>query len=298
MQLDLDDGDVERAETLLESLGALALTVSDGGDQPLLQPAPGAEPLWRRCRIEALFPLDLAPAELRMALRGAGFDAHKLDILEDQDWENRWRQHSVSCCFGDRLWLVPRDEPPRAEPVLRLDPGLAFGSGSHPTTRLCLGWLAGQDLDGSRVLDFGCGSGVLGLAALKLGCARVLAVDHDPQALLATQDNAAYNGLLNGRLTVGQPELLGEQDFDVILANILANPLIELAPVLTAALAPGGTLVLSGMLASQADSVMAAYPALEFDKPLLEADEQDAVWACLLGRHAAGTGPGPRGHSR
>lgn len=287
LSLDLEEASVARAEALLESLGALSVALTDAGDQPLLEPGPGEEPLWRECRLQALFDMSLDVAALRRGLAGAGWTAASVDFLDDDDWQNRWRQYAQSFRFGDRLHLVPKDAEVPGEPVLRLDPGLAFGSGSHPTTRLCLEWLAGQDLAGARVLDYGCGSGVLALAALKLGASRALAIDHDPQALLATRENAAYNALADERLDVGPPAALEDALFDVVLANILANPLIELAPRLTGALAPSGVLVLSGMLEDQAAGVVAGYPELSFEEPRMEADEQGARWICLIGRRRA-----------
>lgn len=290
LTLALDSETVDTAESALAPFAPLSVTVTDAEDQPLLEPDPGTTPLWRSCRLEALFDLTLDVGALRTALEAQGLSAAEVDFLDDADWLNRWRQFAVDFCFADRLWLVPRDVLAPGEPALHLDPGLAFGSGSHPTTRLCLDWLARADLSGRTVLDYGCGSGVLALAALKLGAASVLAIDHDPQALLATRENAAYNALgqpgSEATLSVGLPDALGDQTFDVVVANILANPLIELAPVLTAALEPGGVLVMSGLLEAQAERVMSAYPALSFQPVALEADEQGANWARLEGVHA------------
>jgi ribosomal protein L11 methyltransferase len=290
LTLDLDRGAVDSAEIILAAFAPLSVTVADAADEPLLEPAPGATPLWKNCRLEALFDLDLDVAALRDALRAAGFETAGVDFLDDADWQNRWRQFAVDFCFADRLWLVPRDTPAPGEPALHLDPGLAFGSGSHPTTRLCLDWLARAELTGRTVLDYGCGSGILALAALKLGSGDVLAIDHDPQALLATRENAAYNALgASGSegpvLSVGLPEALGDRTFDVVIANILANPLIDLADLLMAALNRGGVLVMSGLLEAQASAVMNAYPALAFRPVVLEADEQGAQWARLEGFH-------------
>ncbi len=290
LTLALDGRRADQAEALLEPFHPLSVTVKGAEGPPVLEPAPGESPLWRRCRLEALFEPDLDVAGLRAALAGAGLPAADVDFVDDAGWQDRWRAHAVEFCFGGRLWLVPRDAEAQGQPALHMDPGLAFGSGSHPTTRLCLAWLAGAALAGRRVLDYGCGSGILGLAALKLGCESVLAIDHDPQALLATAENAAYNALADDpvakvhRLRVGPPGMLGDEVFHVIVANILANPLVELAPVLYRALAPGGVLVMSGMLQHQAGEVMAAYPSLVFDRPEVEADAQGETWACLVGR--------------
>lgn len=281
--IDLDEAEVATAESLLESLGAVSVTLTGAGDEAVLEPDPGMAPLWRHCRLEALFDLNADVGVLKTALAEAGLGITDVDFVDDADWTERWRQHAVDVQIGERLWLVPRDAVPPGEPALRLDPGLAFGSGGHPTTRLCLDWLASQNLAGRRVLDFGCGSGILGLAALKLGCDSVLAIDHDPQALLATRDNAAYNALADDRLTVALPDVEDGTSFDLVLANILANPLIELAPTIGRALADGAVLVMSGMLEEQSGEVMAAYPELVFEPVRVAADEQGARWACLIG---------------
>lgn len=291
LTLRLAQASVPVAESLLESFTPLSVTVADAGDEPVLEPQPGTAPLWQACRLEALFDLDLDVARLRDALADAELAVESLDFLDDADWQNRWRQFAVDFCFAERLWLVPRDTPAPGEPALHLDPGLAFGSGSHPTTRLCLDWLARADLEGRSILDYGCGSGILALAALKLGAARALAIDHDPQALLATRENAAYNAIAlpgdgQASLDVGLPDALGDKTYDVVVANILANPLIELADVLLGALNETGVLVMSGLLEDQAPTVMDAYPMLVFEPVVLQADEQGGRWARLEGVRA------------
>jgi ribosomal protein L11 methyltransferase len=283
------------AETLLEDLGAVAVTLMDAGDTPILEPDPGATPRWQQCRVEALFALPADFEAIRHRVLAASFQPGDLnaDFLEDDDWLNRWRQYAVEYCFAQRFWIAPKDAPlpegAQQQAVLRLDPGLAFGSGSHPTTRLCLEWLARELPDsvgaGERLLDFGCGSGVLALAAMVLGCTDVVAVDHDPQALLATADNAAYNALADSRLRIGDAGILASEDpFDVIVANILAAPLIELAPTIVDLLKSGGRLVLSGILEEQAAAVAAAYPELIFAASALQADDQGGHWARLEAR--------------
>lgn len=291
----------DAAEALLETLDAVSITLTDAASAPILEPDPGTTPVWEQCRVEALFALPADFEYIHRQIRGADLVLQDLqaDFLEDSDWVNHWRQYAVEFCFADRLWIAPKDaklpDTAAASLVLRLDPGMAFGSGSHPTTRLCLEWLAGESLQGQRVLDFGCGSGVLAIAAALLGAARVVAVDHDPQALLATRENAAYNGVAQSVLAVGSAGLLQhEAPFDLIVANILAAPLIELAEQLYSSLKPGGRLVLSGLLLEQAQSVAAAYPQLVFAQPQVEADQQGANWVRLVGRRPAGdqqTGP-------
>jgi ribosomal protein L11 methyltransferase len=294
----VDREQVDAATELLESGGALAVTLSGAGEEQLLEPLPGQRPLWRDVRLQALLEPSADLARLRLALAPAGARLVDLEFLGDDDWQDRWRAYAVKACFGGRLWLLPRDKPldalplvgeaagaTAAEPVvLRLDPGLAFGSGSHPTTRLCLTGLAEQPLQGARVLDFGCGSGVLALAACLLGAAEVVAVDHDPQALLATRENAAYNSIGPDQLQVlGSDEFTGGgRRFDVVVANILANPLVELAPLVTALVAPRGLLMLSGLLAEQESMIRTAYPDVVFDSPAREAE-----WIRLDGRLTA-----------
>jgi ribosomal protein L11 methyltransferase len=277
----------EQAEAVgdtLEELGALSVTMTGNSDEELLEPLPGVQPLWQEVRLQALVSADVDLEAVRAALSTADAELVDVEFVDDDDWQERWRAHAVRACFGGRLWLVPRDEAaaaPAPEPgrraVLRLDPGLAFGSGSHPTTRLCLEGLAALPLEGRRVLDYGCGSGILALAACLLGAASVTAVDHDPQALLATRENAAYNSIEADRLSVRRPEDVLRADpplppFDVVVANILANPLVELAPALTALTAPGGLLMLSGLLVEQERAIREAYPDVVFDAAVREAE--------------------------
>jgi ribosomal protein L11 methyltransferase len=255
---------------------------------PVLEPGPGETPLWPLAEIEALFPLDADLRPVRARLNGElGETLETLDVrfVEDTDWSQTWRNHAVEYCFGGRLWVIPRDAaPPRdAAAVLRLDPGLAFGTGGHATTSMCLDWLARQSLDGWSVVDYGAGSGILAIAALLLGAARAVAVDHDEQARLATRANATYNGIASDRLSVIAPEELATTPHDLVLANILAGPLVTLAPTLTALVRPGGVLVMSGMLAHQLDEVLAAYPDFEF-APACVRDS----WVMVEGTRAGG----------
>lgn len=260
----------ERLSQAFEDLGAVAVTLLDAEDQPIYEPGPGETPLWRRITLQALFPGEADERAVVFALSalqpGLDLDRVRCERIEDRDWERVWLDDFKPMPFGRRLWIVPtsHDLPEAARGAdavaLRLDPGLAFGTGSHPTTAQCLAWLDGLDLAGARVLDFGCGSGVLAIAAARLGAAGVDAVDNDPQALTATATNADANQVADRVRPVAaadwQPRAGG---YPVIVANILANTLIELAPRLSAALAPGGRVALSGVLPDQGDAVAAAW---------------------------------------
>jgi len=258
---ELDAGRIEDA--LLEA-GALSVTLDDAGDEPLYEPDPLKPPLWSQTRLTALFPadadLDGVQAYLLASLGLKHLPAHSVQRLEDRDWVREWLKDFKPMRFGRRLWVCPTGfTPPDPQAVnLLLDPGLAFGTGTHATTALCLEWLDGAALQGCGVIDYGCGSGILAIAAARLGARRVRAVDNDPQALVATRDNAARNGV-EGLIDVFMPESFPAAAADVLLANILAGPLVQLAPRLTSLVKPGGALVLSGILESQEADIRAAY---------------------------------------
>lgn len=251
-------------ESLLQNESVLALTLTDDADDPVLEPGVGETPLWPSVCVTALFSGDTAVAPLtRMLSLVPGVDwPQQVNFrqFEDQQWERVWLDRFKPMQFGRSLWIVPGDQqaPPEATHVLRLDPGLAFGTGTHPTTRLCLEWMDAHDFQGQTVIDYGCGSGVLGIVAAIKGAAEVMGVDNDPQALLATSDNASRNSVADN-ITALLPERFKPHLADVVLANILAQPLIGLAPVLLASLRPGGWLVLSGILEEQAEEVAVAY---------------------------------------
>lgn len=249
----------------MEAADAVSITWQDAEDDPILEPKPGEMRLWENLVITALYEADtdLTTLLLTLEVNKANWDiaSVQLETVEDQPWERAWMDSFQPMCFGKRLWIYPSwFETPDDDTVkLLLDPGLAFGTGTHPTTALCLEWLDAQNMSGKTVLDFGCGSGVLAIAALKLGAKHAVGTDIDPQALQATQDNAERNGIAPATLTTCFPENLPAETYDVVLANILAGPLAELAPVLLAALRPGGQLILSGILAEQADSITNSY---------------------------------------
>jgi ribosomal protein L11 methyltransferase len=266
LQISLEAGDHEpgRLEELLIEAGAQAVTLEDSADAPVYEPAPGETPLWPRTRVVGLFDAAVDVAAVQAALCTAlgveQLPGWRVEALADRDWERAWLESFRPMRFGRRLWVCPSEyPPPEPEAVnIRLDPGLAFGTGTHATTALCLEWLDSANLAGKRVLDYGCGSGILAIAAAQLGAHAVWAVDIDPQALTATRDNAARNGMAD-RVSTCLPEELPAMQVDVLLANILAGPLVELAPRLVSLLRPDATLVLSGILEDQAASVMGAY---------------------------------------
>lgn len=251
-------------EGLLQHEPVLALTLTDDADDPVLEPGVGETPLWPSVCVTALFSGDTAVEPLtRLLSLVPGVDwPHQVSFrkFEDQQWERVWLDRFKPMRFGKDLWIVPGEceRPQGARHVLRLDPGLAFGTGTHPTTHLCLEWMDGFDFSGKDVVDYGCGSGVLGIGAAIKGASAVTCIDNDPQALIATRDNAERNGSL-AVMRLQMPAQFKTTRADVILANILAGPLVELAPVLMGSLRPGGSLVLSGILDEQAAEVMDAY---------------------------------------
>jgi ribosomal protein L11 methyltransferase len=261
------------ADRLFE-LGALSVSFQDEGDQPLFEPKPGETPIWRDTRVIALFEPDV-DLDLVRSVAAADFAADALsdwrvEEVQDQAWERAWLEHFQPMRFGRRLWVIPTGfEPPgQADAVcVSLDPGLAFGTGTHPTTALCLEWLDGQELRGKTVVDYGCGSGILAVAALLLGAESAVATDIDPQALTATADNARKNGV-EERLRGCLPKQMPPVQADLLLANILANPLIELASQIAGLVRPGGRLALSGILREQAADVKRAYESFfQMDEP-------------------------------
>lgn len=262
LSIEVERGRVEAAEAALLDSGALSVTLSDAGDSPLLENAPGETPLWPSVRLTGLFPADADPDGVRLRLAATlgdrGLAVTRMD-LPDREWTRAWLDRFGPMRFGRRLWIVPRGTAvPGPEAVaVRLDPGLAFGTGTHPTTALCLEWLDAHPPRGLTVLDYGCGSGVLGIAAACLGATEVLCVDHDPQALAATRDNAAVNGVQDA-VHAFDPDDLPRARVDLILANILHQPLLALVPSFAERLVPGGPLVMSGILPGQADELVAA----------------------------------------
>ena len=278
--------DWPRIESALEEIGALSVTLLDAEDEPILEPGPGETPLWRELSANALFEAGADRRGITAVLQELvpWLDPARLAFREvaDADWSRAWMDQYKPMRFGRRLWIYPSTIEPAQDAdtvVVRLDPGLAFGTGTHPTTALCLAWLDGLDLAGASVLDYGCGSGVLAIAALKLGAARAVGVDNDPQALQASRDNAGRNDVSES-LALLAPDADGIGVHPVVVANILAGALVALEPVLAAACARGGRIALSGILRGQAEEVLAAY-APDFDELVVEALED---WVRITGR--------------
>jgi ribosomal protein L11 methyltransferase len=284
---ELRGSSAEDAEAACFACGATAVTFVDADDRdsfPVLEPAPGELRLWPAARITALFPADADRATTLLALsRALAIDAALLRArpVPERAWEREWLRDFHAMRFGKRLWICPRHErvADPAAAVVRMDPGLAFGTGTHPTTALCLEWLDAHPPADGEIVDFGCGSGVLALAALRLGARAASCFDIDPQALIATRDNAAANEL-GSRLRLCDSLAAIPRGADLLLANILSGPLIELAPRFAEILRPAGALVLSGLMAPQVLEVTRAYDAW-FDMSTYGARES---WVCLWGR--------------
>ena len=282
LKLNTTGANAEDLSDALMEAGSVSITFQDTHDTPVFEPLPGETRLWGDTDVIGLFDAETdmkaVVAQLEQhPLLGAGF-AHKIEQLEDKDWEREWMDNFHPMRFGERLWICPswRDVPDENAVNVMLDPGLAFGTGTHPTTSLCLQWLDGLDLNGKTVIDFGCGSGILAIAAARLGAGPVAGVDIDPQAVEAARANAERNGVAALFADSAEP-VAGE--YDVVVANILSNPLRVLAPAICAHVRPGGRLALSGILREQVDEIIAIYAQWI---PLQVADARED-WVCLSG---------------
>ncbi len=284
--MDLRTLDADQVEEILLRHGAQSVTLTDAGDRPVLEPAPGETPLWGDTCITGLFGDDADFDALRHDLNSelGTLPEHRVESLADRVWEREWLNDFGPMQFGERLWICPGDSSAPDDAVaIHLDPGLAFGTGTHPTTALCLEWLDGIDIRGKTLLDYGCGSGVLAIAGLKLGCSEAVAMDIDPQAVTATRENAARNGI-GDELKVFGSDADIQESFDVLVANILAGPLADLRESLVTRLSSGGEIALSGILSEQVDEVLAAYaPWIAFDEPAFRSQGTQS-WVRLSGR--------------
>ena len=274
----------DKVSNMLLGRGAQAVTFMDAKDVPVYEPMPGETPLWGETEVMGLFDAETDPAPTIAFFQQIFGEnvGYKVEQLEDKDWVREWMDHFHPMQFGERLWICPswRDVPNPDAVNVMLDPGLAFGTGTHPTTALCLQWLDGLDLAGKTVVDFGCGSGILGIAALKLGAARVIGIDIAPQAIQASRDNAARNGVADQielYLPAAQPQ---DVEADVVVANILAGPLRELAPLIAGHGKAGSLMALSGVLESQAPELETIYGQwFEMDPTAVKEE-----WCRLSGR--------------
>jgi ribosomal protein L11 methyltransferase len=284
LSFDLGDLDAETAEAACFDSGATSVTFTDTRDDPVLEPAPGEFRLWPATRIQALYAGDTEPTDvIRMLSASLGIAVENISSkrIADRVWEREWLKDFHAMRFGKRLWVAPHHEH-IAEPdavVVRLDPGLAFGTGTHPTTAMCLQWLEHYVTPGARVIDYGCGSGILAVAAVKLGADHAYCFDIDPQALIATRDNAAANGVTE-RVTVCETAEQLPADVDILVANILSGPLCELAPSFAQLVRSDGALVLAGLMSFQTPDVTQAHDAWFDMRPFARRDD----WIGLSGR--------------
>ncbi|VGM95971.1 Ribosomal protein L11 methyltransferase [uncultured Avibacterium sp.] len=258
----------QQAETIsdyLEEIGSVSVTFMDSQDTPIFEPLPGETRLWGNTDVIALFDAETDMQKTVSLLKSAGHlseeTAYKIEQIEDKDWEREWMDNFHPMQFGKHLWICPswREVPDENAVNVMLDPGLAFGTGTHPTTALCLEWLDSLDLNGKTVIDFGCGSGILAIAALKLGAKSAVGIDIDPQAILASRNNAEQNGVSDRLQLFLAKDAPQDLQADVVVANILAGPLKELAPTISQLVKAQGKLGLSGILETQAQSVCEAY---------------------------------------
>jgi ribosomal protein L11 methyltransferase len=273
-------------DMLAEETGALSVTFLDAKDTPIFEPLPGETRLWGATDVVALYDADIDTSQVIHQIKASNLlaenFAYKVEQLEDKDWEREWMDNFHPMKFGERLWVCPSwlDIPEPDAVNVMLDPGLAFGTGTHATTSLCLEWLEGLDLAGKTVVDFGCGSGILAIAAIKLGAKKVVGIDIDPQAIIASKENAKRNGVpdqIELYLPQDQPEGLIA---DVVVANILAAPLRELSQVIKGLVKPNGLLAMSGVLDTQAEDVANYYrDELDID-PIIEMQE----WCRISGQ--------------
>jgi ribosomal protein L11 methyltransferase len=283
LTLELQGLAAELAEEATFNSGALSVTLTDTRDDAVLEPAPGEIRLWPATRLQALYPAATDAARIVASLAAQlGVDPSRIQprVVADRLWEREWLKDFHAMPFGARLWVCPKHEvvtDPAAIVVL-LDPGLAFGTGTHATTAMCLSWLDAHAPVGARVVDFGCGSGILAIAALKLGAQRAWCYDIDPQALLAATQNAQANGVANTTVVCASPELLPGA-VDVLLANILSGPLCALAERFAALVRPGGAVILSGLMEHQEAEVTAAYDAWFDTSPIAVRDGWVALQA-------------------
>ena len=275
----------EPLEALLLDSGAVSITYQDAANRPVLEPDPGEVRLWDELILIALYQADADTREIESGLSALPVwqevQSSQWEVLEDQDWVRAWMENYHPMQFGKSLWICPTNiEPPNPDAInIMLDPGLAFGSGTHPTTALCLEYLEQKIQGGEKIIDFGCGSGILAIAAVKLGASNAIGTDHDPQAVIASRENAERNGISESQFPVFHSDDFHTQAVDGVVANILAETLKQLSAEISEHIRPGGWIAMSGILESQIDSVKAAYQdTIEFDQPTILEE-----WVLLTG---------------
>lgn len=291
IHITVDQAQVDFTETLLESLGAVSVTLDDAENQDLLEPLPGETPLWNKVIVTGIYAQE-EDEEIDVEALATFITAQmptsplKYEFIEDQEWERTWMDAYEPIQISEKFWIVPEwMQAPEADAVnIKLDPGLAFGTGNHASTFLCLQWLGKTDLKDKIVIDYGCGSGILGVAALLLGAKKVYATDIDPQAVLATEQNAVLNGVAEN-IYVGLPdefnETLKDQKADVFVANILASPLMMLAPQFATLVKSEGEFALAGVIDEQVNDVSNVYEEF-FD--ILDVEKRDQYWCRISGK--------------
>ena len=283
--LNCQASELEQVENLMLGLGALSISLSDAGDEPIYEPLPGDSPVWQESILAATFDgnndHETLYQQLTSELPEHLASSVKLTTLQDQDWDQAYKQHFQPLQCAPDLWIVPGWlEPPDPDAtIIQLDPGLAFGTGSHPTTALCLAWLGVSKNQLGNVIDYGCGSGILAIAAIKLGAQKVTAVDIDTQALTACKSNMRVNGINSEQIQVVLPEGMKASTADLLIANILAGPLVNLAPRFANLVRPGGQILLSGILDTQLKDILLAY------QPFFKLDPANTreEWICISG---------------
>jgi ribosomal protein L11 methyltransferase len=284
LRLDTNAEQSSALEDALLGAGALAVTYTDAGDQPILEPGVGEMPLWPEIIMIGLFDsaTDTEATTERLKDQINSLPNHRWDILEERVWEREWLKHHKPVRFGDRFWVYHETVKDTSLPTLLLDPGLAFGTGNHPTTALCLDWIARQPWQERTLIDYGCGSGILAIAAALLGADSVMCTDIDPQALLATRENARRNRIADDQIKLYLAGQEPESKASALVANILAGPLVELADSLAEKVIPGGTLCLSGILVEQGPDIVKAYRSRFIDFDLTESGDWLRVTARRL----------------
>ncbi|MEJ5138726.1 MULTISPECIES: 50S ribosomal protein L11 methyltransferase [Acinetobacter] len=294
IHITVEQAQVDFTETLLSSLGAVSVTLDDAENQDLLEPLPGETPLWNKVIVTGIYAQeegeDIDVTALETFIRTQlPIEPMRSEFLEDQVWERSWMDYYEPIQIGEKYWIVPEwIEPPEADAVnIKLDPGLAFGTGNHASTFLCLQWLGKTDVKDKVVIDYGCGSGILGVAALLLGAKKVYATDIDPQAVLATKQNAELNGVLEN-LYVGLPEEFNaefkNQQADILVANILAGPLMSLAKEFSTLIKSEGEFALAGVIEEQVTDVSSIYSEF-FD--IVEVEKREETWCRISGSRKA-----------